>query len=144
MIHMRDVSCGTYPEMAQNSINWVFLNIRLEILIACQNPGSAHFFKLENPQMAHNSKRNKIRSKNDSNFEPSLDFRAKKSEPNRFWHVINISSRNSRKTQLISWYVLCIYDILNIKAAPLKPLQTCFKSLNYFKPWNFGPAQPSS
>ena len=29
------------------------------------------------------SKRNRIRGKNDSNFEPSQDFRAKKNEPTR-------------------------------------------------------------
>ena len=41
----------------------------------------AHFFQLENSEMAQNSKRNWIRGKNGSNFEPSQGSRAEKSEP---------------------------------------------------------------
>ena len=66
---MLEHACG--PEMAQNSINSVSLKFRLEILITCQNPELAHFFQFKNPEMAQNSKRNRIRGKNKSNFEPS-------------------------------------------------------------------------
>ena len=64
--------CMHNLEMAQNSNHWVFLYFLLEILITCLNPELAHFF---------GSKRNWIRGKNDSNFEPSQNFRTKKSEP---------------------------------------------------------------
>ena len=68
-------------EMAQNSNCSVFLKFQLEISITCQNLELAHFFQLENSEMAQNSKRKWIRGKKGSNFEPSQSFRAEKSEP---------------------------------------------------------------
>ena len=70
-------------EVAQNSNYSFFSNFFLEILITCLLAGVAHFFQLENIEVAQNSKRNLIRGKNDSNFEPLQHFRAKKSEPLR-------------------------------------------------------------
>ena len=85
-------------EMTQNSNHLFFLYLLLEILITCLFAEVAHFFELENVEMAQNSKRNWIRGKNDSNFEPLQHFRAKKSEPLR---------------QKDTWYIFrtCVIDV---------------------------------
>ena len=68
--HVKAFACNF--QMAQNSNS-----------IKCQNFELAHFFQLENPEMAQNSNRFFLESIFSSNFEPSRSFRAKKSEPSQ-------------------------------------------------------------
>ena len=70
-------------EVAQNSNHSFFSFFFLEILITCLLAEVAHFFQLENIEVAQNSIHFCLEFYFSSNFEPSQDFRAKKSELTR-------------------------------------------------------------
>ena len=93
-------------EMAQHWIHWVSLKIRLETVITCQNPELAHFFSSKILRWL------KIRIIFASNpislriLSHLRIFELKKWANSGFWHMINISSRNFRETQLIEFWAI--------------------------------------
>ena len=70
-------------EVAQNSNYSFSSNFFLEILITCLLAEVAHFFKLENVEVAQNSNHFCLEFNFSSNFVPLQHFRAEKSEPLR-------------------------------------------------------------